>query len=106
MIPPLDATPLERSHIGVSVHPDTIRAWFWGLMTVMLFTGAMISSYSDNVDWENNPIKDTFGVNNPCLYLDYVPSKQVVCFIYVICLIFWAFYNFIRWAQAVMARDA
>merc|ERR1719354_312144 len=104
--PPSNPTDWEKQSLGLSMHPDQIRAWFWGMFTFMLFVGAIITSYSDSVDWDDNPIVDTYGVNNPCLYLDYMPSKQVVSFMFVLCQLFYTLYTFIRWGQALLAKHA
>jgi len=104
--PPPNPTDWEKQFIGLSIHPDQIRAWFWGMFTFMLFVGAMITSYSDSVDWDDNPIINAYGVNNPCLYLDYMPSKQIVSVMFVVCLVFYTTYTFIRWGQALLAKNA
>lgn len=63
--------------IILRVKPVYLEQVFWIIFTLLFVLGYFISTIFADIDWEDNPIFNTFGSNHPCLYFDYAPSIYV-----------------------------
>jgi len=96
----------DQTLIKFGFEPDFLRSVFWGLFLTLLIIGKILTDTLSDVDYDNNPIKDTFGTNNPCLWLDYPPSTYITPSLWVIASNIYLLYCLFRWYRTTVAyRD-
>jgi len=96
----------EETIIKFGFEPDFLRSVFWGLFLALLAVGGILTETLGEYDPNDNPIMNTFGANNPCLWLDYPPSTYITPSIWVITSNIYLMYCLFRWYRTTVAyRD-
>lgn len=68
-------------------NPDLWRSYFFIMEIMTVLICICLTLAFGHINWEDNHIYNTFGVNSICLYLDYPPAIFVGPGLYGICLI-------------------
>jgi len=98
-------TPTGRTMLKFQIFPDYFRGLFYVCNFLMLLFAIWLTLTFGDIDWEDNPLYNTFGVNPPCIYYDYAPTTYFVPTLWGICIHIWLSYEWFRWARVRLFYD-
>lgn len=90
----------ERGQLEVTVSPETLRMYAYGLFGLLVLTCFALTKGFADVDYDKTRIFRIFGYNNVCVYLDYPPAIHVAGYMWVLFLVPWCGYLGTFWIRA------
>merc|ERR1719336_2971797 len=88
----------------IVVVPELIKMWFWISFLIVMFVSFVLSINGD-LDKDDNMVRDVYGVNSFCIYLDYPPSTYVSPSMWSGSIIFFSFYSFSQALRVNLWRE-
>ena len=80
------------SEIVLSFLPETFWVWFCVTFWIFSLIAAIITHLFSGVDYDNNPLVDTFGAYNICIFYDFPPFSYFGAALYVPVMTFMILY--------------